>query len=96
MAHTDNGASSKPKLVFELEVVEAPQVPTPDQLRSILDFVGEKKVGSILKGAGSMRDAMKALDMAGPDISDRVIRPILVDWNNGRAGEFALVSLGPA
>ncbi|KAL0636043.1 hypothetical protein Q9L58_004949 [Maublancomyces gigas] len=76
---------SKKKLAFELEVVEAPLVPTPDQLRSILDFVGENKVGIILKGSGGKRDAMKALEMAGPGISERVLRPLLVDWNNGRA-----------
>lgn len=72
---------------FELEVVDAPLLPTPDQLRSILEFVGENKVGVILKGATGMRDAMKALEMAGPGISERVLRPMVVDWNNGRAGE---------
>lgn len=49
--------------------------------------MGENKVGIILKGSGGKRDAMKALEMAGPGISERVLRPLLVDWNNGRAGE---------
>lgn len=31
---------------------------------------------------------MKALEMAGPGISERVLRPMVVDWNNGRAGEW--------
>lgn len=50
--------------------------------------MGENKVGVVLKGATGMRDAMKALEMAGPGISERVLRPMVVDWNNGRAGEW--------
>lgn len=74
---------------FELEVLDAPLIPTPDQLRSVLEFVGADKAGLVLKGATGKRDAMRALEMAGPGISERVLRPLLVDWSNGRAGEFA-------
>lgn len=47
------------------------------------------KVSIILKGSRSKQDAMKALEVGGPDVSDKFLRPLLVDWNNGRAGEFA-------
>jgi hypothetical protein len=59
-------------------------VPTPSQLRSILEFAGKNRVGEIIKGAKSEREAMKALDEGGESISERVLRPLLVDWNNGR------------
>lgn len=87
---TENATSKKGGGVFELEVVEAPQVPTPSQLRSILEFVGANKVGTIIKGATSEREAMKALDVGGAELSERMLRPLLVDWNNGRAGTFVL------
>ncbi|KAH8153520.1 uncharacterized protein LAJ45_02333 [Morchella importuna] len=73
------------KAVFELEVVNAPAVPTPSQLRSILEFAGKNRVGEIMKGATSEREAMKALEEGGENVSERVLRPLLVDWNNGRA-----------
>ncbi|KAK6500566.1 hypothetical protein TWF506_003338 [Arthrobotrys conoides] len=68
------------KQIFELDVVEGPMTPT--QLRSILDYVGENKVGDIVEGAMGIHDAMKILE--GAKGVDAVKRPIVVDWNNGR------------
>ncbi|RVD87627.1 uncharacterized protein DFL_001848 [Arthrobotrys flagrans] len=68
------------KQIFELDVVEGPMTTT--QLRSILDYVGENKVGDIVEGARGVHDAMKILE--GAKGVDAVKRPIVVDWNNGR------------
>ncbi|KAI5804903.1 hypothetical protein EDC01DRAFT_610640, partial [Geopyxis carbonaria] len=70
---------------FQLEVVEAPNVPTASQLKSILEYVGANKVGQIVQGARNEKDAVKILEEGGPVSSERVLRPLLVDWNNGRA-----------
>ncbi|KAK6351656.1 hypothetical protein TWF718_004810 [Orbilia javanica] len=73
-------ASGEKKQMFELDVVEGPM--TTAQLRSILDYVGENKVGEIVEGARGVHDAMKILD--GTKGVDAIKRPIVVDWNNGR------------
>jgi hypothetical protein len=44
---------------FELNVTEDP--PTPDQLKSILEYVGAQKAGTIVKGARDEADAMRKL-----------------------------------
>ncbi|KAI9697459.1 MAG: hypothetical protein M1836_004737 [Candelina mexicana] len=44
---------------FELNVTEDP--PTNDQLRSILEYVGARKAGDIVRGARDEPDAMKKL-----------------------------------
>jgi hypothetical protein len=41
-----------------------------------------------VKGVSSMSEAVKLLKEDGPVNSERVLRPLLVDWNNGRAGEL--------
>ena len=64
---------------FELDVTEAE--PTPDQLRSILEYIGAGKVGSLVKGASSEGDAMKILKQS----ADAFQRPVVVDWEQGRA-----------
>ncbi len=89
-AHAESSAISgkNPTATFELDVVEAPTAPTPDQLRSILEYVGKNKVGEIVKGASSEAEAARILEEKGPMTSERVLRPILVDWNNGRAGTW--------
>ncbi|KAI5851229.1 thioredoxin-like protein [Morchella snyderi] len=96
-ASAGEGEGAGKKAVFELEVVDAPAVPTPSQLRSILEFAGKNRVGEIVRGAASEREAMKALDEDGEGASERVLRPLLVDWNNGRtvigADESAIKNL---
>ncbi|KAF8250508.1 hypothetical protein K440DRAFT_597347 [Wilcoxina mikolae CBS 423.85] len=83
---TGSGLTGKKETAaFELDVIETPAVPTPDQLRSILEFVGKNRVGEIVKGAKSESDAVRLLKQGGPTSSESVLRPLLVDWNNGRA-----------
>lgn len=80
---TDSGITGKnPTAQFELDVVEEPGVPTPTQLQSILEFVGKDKISQIVRGTSTVAEASKVLD-AGDSM--RVLRPLLVDWNNGRA-----------
>ncbi|KAI9787872.1 MAG: hypothetical protein M1835_002627 [Candelina submexicana] len=64
---------------FELNVTEDP--PTNDQLRSILEYVGARKVGDIVRGARDETEAMKKL----AESAENFKRPVIVDWNNGRA-----------
>jgi arsenate reductase-like glutaredoxin family protein len=64
---------------FELEVTEA--APTPDQLRSIFEYVGSGKAGELVQGAASESDAMRKVKEDG----GLFIRPVTVDWNEGRA-----------
>ncbi|MCJ1335711.1 hypothetical protein MMC09_000984 [Bachmanniomyces sp. S44760] len=64
---------------FELNVTEDP--PTSDQLRSILEYIGAKKAKDIVEGARDFGDAQKKLEEDG----SRFKRPVVVDWNNGRA-----------
>ncbi|KAI9787887.1 MAG: hypothetical protein M1816_007373 [Peltula sp. TS41687] len=64
---------------FDLNVTEEP--PTLDQLRSILEYVGVKKAGELVKGARDESDAMKKLK----ENADTFQRPVTVDWNNGNA-----------
>ncbi|KAH0553147.1 hypothetical protein GP486_006667 [Trichoglossum hirsutum] len=64
---------------FELNVTEEP--PTGDQLRSILEYVGTRRLGEIVRGARDEADAMRKLQQN----SENFQRPLIVDWNNGRA-----------
>ncbi|PGH13364.1 hypothetical protein AJ80_06358 [Polytolypa hystricis UAMH7299] len=69
---------------YELDVTEEP--PTPDQLKSILDYLhagvglGQGKAGDVVKGAKDRLDAMRLVKEDG----ERFIRPVIVDWNNGK------------
>lgn len=79
---SDHSAQSNPKThraEFKLEVTEEP--PTEDQLRSILEYIGAQKAGTIIKGAKDEADAMRKLAANG----DSFERPVTVDWSNGRA-----------
>ncbi|KAI9863124.1 MAG: hypothetical protein M1813_003944 [Trichoglossum hirsutum] len=64
---------------FELNVTEEP--PTGDQLRSILEYVGTRRLGEIVRGAKDEADAMRKLQQN----SENFQMPLTVDWNNGRA-----------
>ncbi|KAK5175249.1 uncharacterized protein LTR77_000386 [Saxophila tyrrhenica] len=64
---------------FDLDVQEGP--PTSDQLSSILDYLGPSKAGTVINEATGSSDALrkfKASEMS-------FVRPVVVDWNNGRA-----------
>ncbi|RMZ87693.1 hypothetical protein DV736_g5081, partial [Chaetothyriales sp. CBS 134916] len=64
---------------FELEITEAP--PTPDQLRSIFEYLGNGHAGQLVKGAATESDALRKLKENG----DNFQRPVVVDWNQGKA-----------
>ncbi|KAK3939436.1 thioredoxin-like protein [Diplogelasinospora grovesii] len=64
---------------FELNITEEP--PTPDQLQTILDYVGPKGIPSIIKGAADKKEALKKFQ----ENADNFQRPVVVDWNNGKA-----------
>jgi len=64
---------------FELEVTES--APTPDQLKSILEYVGSGKAGQLVEGAASESDALRKVKENGGSF----IRPVTVDWSEGRA-----------
>ncbi|KIX10332.1 uncharacterized protein Z518_01414 [Rhinocladiella mackenziei CBS 650.93] len=64
---------------FELEVTEAP--PTPDQLKSIFEYVGNGMAGKLVKGAASHGDALRKVKADG----DAFTRPVVVDWARGKA-----------
>ena len=49
---------------FQLDVTEEP--PTTDQLRSIMEYVGEFKCGQLLEGSRTAGEAMKLLKQS-PD-----------------------------
>lgn len=61
-------------------MVEGP--PTNDQLSNILDYLGASKAGSVVSGASDASQALKKFK----ESESAFQRPIVVDWNNGRAG----------
>ncbi|KAI2604730.1 DUF1687-domain-containing protein [Hypoxylon fragiforme] len=64
---------------FELNITEDP--PTQDQLKTILEYVGANKIGSIINGASTEKEALKKFR----ENSETFQRPVIVDWNNGKA-----------
>ncbi|KAH7392756.1 thioredoxin-like protein [Pyrenochaeta sp. MPI-SDFR-AT-0127] len=65
---------------FELDVTEAP--PTPDQLKNILEYLGgPSAAGKLISGASDESDALRRLKADG----DVFQRPLVVDWNQGKA-----------
>jgi arsenate reductase-like glutaredoxin family protein len=56
---------------FDLNITEDP--PTPDQLKSILEYVGAQRAGTIIKGAKDEADAMRKLK----ENADNFQRPIV-------------------
>ncbi len=64
------------------DVQEAP--PTPDQLGNILEYLGPSKAGTVIKDATGSSDALRRFK----ENESLFQRPVVVDWNNGRAGTF--------
>ncbi|KAF2847763.1 hypothetical protein T440DRAFT_470817 [Plenodomus tracheiphilus IPT5] len=65
---------------FELDVTEAP--PTSDQLKNILEYLGGAGAASkVITGASNETDALRRLQADGNAFQ----RPLVVDWNSGRA-----------
>jgi len=67
-------------LRVRLDVQEA--APTADQLSSILEYLGPSKAGSVVKDATGSSDALRKFKQNESAFQ----RPVVVDWNNGRAG----------
>ena len=65
------------------DVQEGP--PTADQLTSILEYLGPSQAGGAIKGATGSTDAMRKFKASESAFQ----RPLIVDWHNGRAGEFS-------
>ncbi|KAI0869701.1 DUF1687-domain-containing protein [Hypoxylon argillaceum] len=81
-AAVEDPASSQTKLHrsdFELNITEDP--PTADQLKTILDYVGQSKISSIIQGAKTENEALKKFK----ESPDSFKHPVVVDWNNGKA-----------
>jgi hypothetical protein len=64
---------------FDLNITEDP--PTTDQLQTILEYVGTAGIPTIVKGAKTQNEALRKFR----ESHDNFQRPVVVDWNNGRA-----------
>ncbi|KAH7271541.1 hypothetical protein FSOLCH5_004420 [Fusarium solani] len=79
-ATLDQASETKPaREQFELNVTEDP--PTDDQVKTILEYVGTSGISNIIKGANNEKDALKKFK----ESKENFIRPVVVDWNNGKA-----------
>ncbi|KAL2056231.1 hypothetical protein ABVK25_003254 [Lepraria finkii] len=77
---TDHTSQNKlQRTEFQLNVTEDP--PTGDQLRTIIEYAGDRKASQIVDGA---RDASDAMHKLSQDVN-KFKAPVTVDWNNGRA-----------
>lgn len=67
---------------FQLDVTEEP--PTADQLKNILEYLGgPSAVGKIIEGAKDETDALRRMKADANTFQ----RPLVVDWNQGKAGK---------
>ncbi|KAG6016447.1 hypothetical protein E4U43_008637 [Claviceps pusilla] len=64
---------------FELNITEEP--PTVEQVQTILDYIGKEGINKVIKGATNEKDALKKFR----ESKESFLRPVTVDWNNGRA-----------
>jgi hypothetical protein len=72
---SDHSGQTKPqRSEFDLNITEDP--PTPDQLQTILDYVGQTGVSSLVKGATSPTDALKKFKQS----HDAFQRPVVSSW----------------
>ncbi|RYP53620.1 hypothetical protein DL769_010489 [Monosporascus sp. CRB-8-3] len=77
--HTPQTNSFRQREEFDLNITEDP--PTADQLRTILEYVGKNKISSVVNGASTENEALKKFR----ESTDNFKRPVVVDWNNGKA-----------
>ena len=70
--HTAQTQSSL-KTQFELNIIEDP--PTPDQLKSILEYVGAQGAGTIVKGAKNEIDALRKWKRDNDSFQRPVVSP---------------------
>ncbi|RFU74777.1 hypothetical protein TARUN_7456 [Trichoderma arundinaceum] len=64
---------------FELNITEDP--PTVDQVQTILEYVGQSGASQIIKGARDDKDALRKFK----ENKENLLRPLTVDWSNGKA-----------
>ncbi|KFH47021.1 putative redox protein-like protein [Hapsidospora chrysogenum ATCC 11550] len=77
---SDHSHQTAPKREqFELNITEDP--PTADQVQTILEYVGKSGIPSIISGARDEKDALKKFK----ESKESLQRPLVVDWNNGKA-----------
>ncbi|KAL2117875.1 hypothetical protein VTJ04DRAFT_7535 [Mycothermus thermophilus] len=77
-AAESSAANSSGRSEFQLDITEAP--PTPDQLQTILGYVGRQGIPSVVTGANDEAEAMKKFK----ENVENFRRPVVVDWNNGK------------
>ncbi|KAI0119765.1 DUF1687-domain-containing protein [Daldinia grandis] len=77
--HTHQTHPKRSRQEFELNITEEP--PTADQLKTILEYVGKNNISSIVQGASTENDALKKFR----ENNENFKRPVIVDWNNGKA-----------
>ncbi|PSR85732.1 thioredoxin-like protein [Coniella lustricola] len=76
---SDHSAQTTPhRDEFELNVTE--DLPTTDQLQTILEYVGKNNIPTVIQGASSETEAMRLFKKS----AEAFQRPITVDWNNGK------------
>lgn len=71
---SDHSEQHKHRAQFELEVTEA--APTEDQLKSILEYIGSGKAGTLIKGAKDDADAIRKLKANGDSFERPVVGSI--------------------
>ncbi|KAI0173659.1 DUF1687-domain-containing protein [Hypoxylon sp. FL1284] len=79
---SDHSPQTHPKRArqdFELNITEDP--PTADQLQTILEYVSKDRISSIVSGASSVTEGLKKFK----ESKENFKRPVIVDWNNGKA-----------
>ncbi|KAF4964648.1 hypothetical protein FSARC_7444 [Fusarium sarcochroum] len=77
---SDHSAQTTPiRDQFELDITEEP--PTDDQVKTILEYVGTSGISNVVKGANTEKDALRKFK----ESKENFIRPVVVDWNNGKA-----------
>lgn len=80
---SDHTPQTSPKRQeFDLEVTEAP--PTPDQLKSILEYVGAQKASTIIKGARDEADAIKKLKENSENFQRPIVCSTVPEDSDGR------------
>jgi hypothetical protein len=78
---------------FELNITEDP--PTPDQLKSILQYVGAQKASTIIKGARDEADAMRKLKENAESFQRPIVRiqSSMALQNSLTLQEFSLIMI---
>lgn len=70
---SDHSAQTTPhRAEFELNITEDP--PTPDQLQTILQYVGKSAISSVVKGASSESEALKIFRQSAEAFQRPVVR----------------------